>query len=985
MQNLDNKRNIALVASAGTGKTFNLSLRYINLLLSGAQMEQILCLTFTVKATAEMQERIIQVLNALADGNRADFKGEREILRQHNNLTDEELEEKARPVRDYVLKNFSQMRIRTIDSFINRIISQFPFEANVRPGFSIIQDKEKEELEAEAFFRTFQLFAAETGDMLKNAARTLEQTPKALMDEIRKQQSNFENQLIGLPLLAEKYRTSLESFTALIDGVNFYKQQTVAASRSFGTEMLGSKLNGNQRKQAEGLAAGGDFKKISGTALYAACDPAVGYFKAFKYTETQKKAYSEVTENIGKCLEAKGELMIRLSVKFYTLFFAEVERLKKSRNVLTFADITMKAYSMLVENSIAEDTEYLYFRLDGRILHILIDEFQDTSLAQWKILEPLVQQALAGVGQQDAVKSFFYVGDPKQTLYRFRGGESRLFDTVTESYSDFITERQLDVNYRSAKAVMEFANLLFGKLKDETFRYTEQKGNSPDEGYVSVEIIEKDSNEEYILGCVNDLLERGFRASEIAVLTETNLKADTCTEYLNGNGIPARSETRQKLTDSAPFKIIMNIFSHIFYGDSLSAFSFRMTEPAVNSAEEAAQEGFCEKIREELKEFAEKINGQNGRSAFAMAVNEFYLAERFEGDANFKKLCDIAAYIPVTANLPAFFEEFRRRAESENALSAGKSDAVTVMTVHKSKGLEFEAVIIADLEISVKPNANNSRMIFYSESGSMLADSIIFNHGEKLNGFVSGSFRDAYEAEEKATYHDRLNLLYVAVTRAKRELYIPVKEEPSANSLEQLLANNAEIPLTIGTKYRKTFSPQAEEKKRRAEKFTPRPVPEYPITEESTDFQGEIFGTALHEAIFLGVHFSHEEAEETARFTVMKHSPYLGSDDQERIKNALLMLYSDPFFQEITLNAEIFRERSFSDEEGIKTVDFYSVKDEAVYCLDFKTGGITSKMMAEYTEQINGYADILSKLYRKPVKKYLVNFVSGRLEWIGID
>ncbi|QAR32961.1 hypothetical protein EP073_05925 [Geovibrio thiophilus] len=985
MQNLDNRRNIALVASAGTGKTFNLSLRYINLLLNGAQMEQILCLTFTVKATAEMQERIIQVLNALADGSRADFKGEREILREHNNLTDEELEKKARPVRDYVLKNFSQMRIRTIDSFINRIISQFPFEANVRPGFSIIQDKEKEELEAEAFFRTYQIFAAETGDTLKNAARALEQTPKAMIDEIRKQQSNFENQLIGLPVLAEKYKTDSESFTALINSLNFYKQQSIDASRTFGAELLASKLNGKQKTQAEGLAATANLKKITDTALYAACDPVNGNFKTFDYDDKQRKAYYQVIENMGKYLETKGDLMIRLSVRFYTLFFAEVERLKKNRNVLTFADITMKAYRMLVENSIAEDTEYLYFRLDGRILHILIDEFQDTSLAQWKILEPLVQQALAGVGQQDAVKSFFYVGDPKQTLYRFRGGESRLFDTVTESYSDFITEHKLDTNYRSAKAVMDFANLLFGKLHDETFRYTEQKGNSDEKGHVSVEFIEKDSNEEYILGRVKDLLERGFRAADIAVLTETNSKADTCTEYLNENGIPARSETRQKLTDSAPFKIIMNVFNHIFYGDSLNAFAFRMTGPAVNSEEEAAKEGFCEKIQEELKEFAEKTNGMNGRAAFAMAVNEFFLAERFEGDPNFKKLCDISANVPVTANLPAFFEEFRRRAESENALSAGKSDAVTVMTIHKSKGLEFEAVIISDLEISVKPNANNSRMIFYSEDGSMLADSIIFNHGEKLNSFVSGGFTEAYRAEEKAAYHDRLNLLYVAVTRAKRELYIPVKEEPTANSLEQLLANSIEIPCVLGEKYKKSFAQQPEEKKRKTEKFVPRPVPEYPITEESTDFQGEIFGTALHEAIFLCVRFDEQEAEETARFTVIKHAPYLTDEDEKRIKYSLLMLYSEPFFKEITENAEIFRERSFSDESGIKTVDFYSVKDQAVYCLDFKTGSITAKMTAEYTEQINGYADILSRLYRKPVKKYLVNFVSGRLEWIEIN
>lgn len=983
MKNLDNKSNIALVASAGTGKTFNLSLRYINLLLSGAQMEQILCLTFTVKATAEMQERIIQVLNALADGNRADFKGERQILREHNSLTDEELEKRARPVRDYVLKNFSQMRIRTIDSFINRIISQFPFEANVRPGFSIIQDKEKEELEAEAFFSTYNLFSADMGDMLKKAARALEQTPKSLMDEIRKQQSNFENQLIGLPELAEKYKTDADFFADLTNRLNHHRKQAVEASIKFGTELLESKLNGNQKKQAEGLAVSGNLKKITDTTLYCNCDPVSGYFKSFDYNEQQLKAYYEVIENTGKFLEAKGEMLVRLAVKFYTMFFTEVERIKRVRNVLTFSDITMKAYSMLVENNIAEDTEYLYFRLDGRILHILIDEFQDTSLAQWKILEPLVQQALAGVGQQDAVKSFFYVGDPKQTLYRFRGGESRLFDTVTESYSDFINEQKLDVNYRSAKAVMDFANVLFDRFKDETFKYSEQTGHSEESGRVSVEIIEKDTNQEYMLKCVEDLMKRGFRASDIAVLTETNSKADSCTEYLNENGIPARSETRQKLTDSAPFKIIMNIFNHIFYGDSLNAFAFHMTEPAVSTVEEAAKEGFCEKIQAELAEFAEEVNGLNGQAAFTRAVNEFFLAERFEGDANFKKLCDIAVSLPITANLPAFFEEFKRRAESENALSAGKSEAVTVMTIHKSKGLEFEAVIISDLEIRTKPDANSTRMIFYSESDSMLADSIIFNHGEKLNGFVSGSFAEAYEAEEKAVYHDRLNLLYVAVTRAKRELYIPIKETPSKNTLEQMIMGSIEIPCSFGVPYTKSFTPKTEEKKRRTEKFEPRPIPEYPITEESADFYGEKFGTALHEAIFLGVDFNEAEAEETSRFSVMKHSPYLTDEEGEKIKNYLLLLYSDPLFRTITADAEIFRERSFFDGTGIKTVDFYSVTEDAVWCLDFKTGDIKPHM-AEYTEQINEYAGILSALYKKPVKKYLVNFVSGSLEWVEI-
>ena len=984
MINLNSRKNVALIASAGTGKTFNLSLRYINLLLNGAKPEQILCLTFTVKATMEMQERIFQVLNAIADGNRADFKNERAMLCNENNFSDDELEEKVRPVRDYVLKNFSQMQIRTIDSFVNRIISQFPFEAKVRPGFNIIQDKEKEELEAQAFLEAYNLFSSELKGVLSSAATAFGQTPKSLIEEIKAQQGSFENQLVNLPELSKKYKSEKEDLNLLIETITNSEFLAKESVKKFGNLLLASTLNGHQKNQANSFLKELSITKIMDTALFAECNPYHGHFKNFNYTDEQSKTYDTIAHHIQNYLSAKGELLVKLAVRYFTLFFDQVERLKRAKNVLSFADITMKAYEMLVENKIAEDTDYLYFRLDGRILHILVDEFQDTSLTQWQILEPLVEEALAGVGQQDKEKSFFYVGDPKQTLYRFRGGESRLFDTVTKKYLNYINEEKLSVNFRSSNAVVDFTNELFLRLTDETFKYTKQSGNSKEKGFVSINFIEKDTNDEYVLKCVQDLLKRGFRLSEIAVLTETNNKANKYTEYLNEHKVPARSETKLSLADTAPFKIITNIFNHILFKDTLSAFSFRMADPAVNSAEEAAKAGFIESINSELKCFEEAIEGKSAQAAFYCAVNTFFLAERFENDPNFKKLCDITSSIPTTHNLMMFMDIFRRKSEAIGAVSSGKSEAVTVMTIHKSKGLEFEAVVLSDLEIRFKPDARNTRMIFYSSTDEMLADRIIFNHGEKYYNFMDEAFKEAYMSEEKAFFHDRLNLLYVAVTRAKRELFIPVKEAPSKNTLEELLLSTSLTPKEYGSAHKKSFSSPVVVKRSKTEKFQPFPVPEYPITEETTDLHGEIFGSALHQAIALGNTYETTETEDILDFVLIQNAPFLSEEDGLRIKKHLDYFYNDPFFKKITENAEVFKERGFFDDEGMKVIDFYSVSDNAVYCLDFKTGEIKNRR-EEYEEQIKNYGEILFNIYKRKVEKYIVNFVSGNISWIEVN
>jgi exodeoxyribonuclease V beta subunit len=981
MENLRHDKNIALIASAGTGKTFNLSLRYVSLLLKGEQMEQILCLTFTVKATAEMQEKIITLLKTLAEGDRKNCAEERRILKEHLKLDDDALEKRASQTRDRVLKNFSKMRIRTLDSFINQIISRFPFEADIRPGFTVIMDAEKKDLDARAFAAANLRFSQMYQDLLRNIADIMETSPYNLMDSITGQTGVFENQLISMNVLEAKYKTDAGGFKDLTDKLKNVKHLCLSYARAFGSSLLLGKLNGNQAKQAKSFSEAESIDKIASTTLFQNNDPSTGYFKTYPYQETQTALYFEIHNKIIEYLNLKGELYTRLAVTLYSMFFEEADALKKKLNRLAFSDITVKAYKMLVEEKLSEKKDYLYFRLDGRILHILIDEFQDTSLTQWKILEPLVEQALAGIGQQEAIKSFFYVGDPKQTLYRFRGGESRLFDTVTEDFEEFITQQELGKNFRSDKAVISLVNTLFSALRDETFRFTNQTGNSKSDGYAEIRTIEKDENEDYALQSVGSLISRGFRLSDIAILVETNAKAAGYEELLMKNGIPARSESSGTLRITAPFRAVEALFSYIIFRDSLDLFAFHMYKPSESAAEALMSAGFSEKAASALDSFAESVKGQSSYSVFRSMVNCFFLAERFENDPNFAKVCGIAAKAEATGNIYTYLEHLRKLADSEKALSSSLSEAVTVMTIHKSKGLQFKAVVLPDLNIKTAPAANHLRYIFYSENDSMAADSILYNHGAKFLSIMPADYREAFALEQKAFYHDKVNLLYVAMTRAEKEMYIAVNPEPSANTVEKVICDNlSELPISFGVQTALPAAGKQEHLARPERKYEPLELTEPVITEESDDYIGEIFGQALHEGMFLINH----EPETLKAHLFNRYGAYLCGADIDRVTAYLTMLVGNALFKEITENASVFKERGFMVEDGYKQIDFYAVKSDAVFCLDFKTGRIEEKMMDAYTEQIDGYAEILEQVYALPVIKYLVSFADNKLNWIRV-
>lgn len=266
--------------------------------------------------------------------------------------------------------------------------------------------------------------------------------------------------------------------------------------------------------------------------------------------------------------------------------------LKKEQNMLTYSDISNAVYYMLATDNSSIDKDYLYFRLDGKINHLLIDEFQDTSISQWLTLKPLAEEAMAGLGQNDKAGSFFYVGDPKQNIYRFRGGSSSLFRLLLKEYKNKLSSETLNINYRSGKNIVnivnQIANSVYKQYGDDfaIFQIDQQANNKNGDGYVEItHKPDKQNNDEeayyltYTLDRIKMCLENGWQYKDIAILTVSNNHGEDLINYLENNNIPVQAETSANLTTSPIFNIIMSLAEFIETDDDYAFFTYLYTNP----------------------------------------------------------------------------------------------------------------------------------------------------------------------------------------------------------------------------------------------------------------------------------------------------------------------------------------------------------------------------------------------------------------------
>jgi len=482
-------------ASAGTGKTWLLVSRIIRLLISGARADAILAITFTRKAAAEMQTRLSQRLCEMATCDDA-------TLDQQLQLVDAPItaanQQKARQLYEHLLHAPQAVKLTTFHAFCQDVLKRFPFEADVPPGFELTE--QTADLEAAAWDALINHATQQPDSTLADALEILFEHCNGLANT-QSAIGNFLQHRSDWWAFTDEQKSPLDEavqqlqiqlgITATTDPlVSYFSPSRLALLSEFITLIAKhpttSNLNlVNQATQVEILVNDAQpntaFEILLGIFLTKEGSP-----RARKSSKAQIKKMGEDGEARFLELHAlfcqeieaiKGQLAklhtLKLSQAWYqagTTLLSHYQKIKTEQRLLDFTDLEWKAYKLLNKS---ENAQWIQYKLDARIDHILIDEFQDTNPTQWQLILPLLEE-LASTNDNNS-RSVFLVGDTKQSIYRFRRAQPKLFDNAQKFLGDQLdaTNTTLDTSWRSAPAIIDFVNLLYstGEMNSKIVSY----------------------------------------------------------------------------------------------------------------------------------------------------------------------------------------------------------------------------------------------------------------------------------------------------------------------------------------------------------------------------------------------------------------------------------------------------------------------------------------------------------------------------------
>ena len=643
----DITKSVALSASAGSGKTYALSGRAIKLLYQGINPNQILCLTFTNKSTKEMKERIVSNIQQIV------YTPSDKIKELANNLGIEE----RKFINNYKNIDLSSLNIMTIDAFFVKVLKLFAFEAGVSFDFEVGAQEEANQI----------LMVA------------IREFSKLILND-----RNLMNTIFGLTLSLEeknpisfiyKYVIPLMDIRSEIDGIILQGSSDFAKLKTFenAVERNRKKLC-TFLKENMYLIGKGSRGKIN---KFCTADNISDYIEIFdkdlngnanfkKLPESEFVAlWYDYKKSVAKYVEHKSEIKKIALLDILKRFEKIYDRISNEKNILSFSDVKHMVFRLMSNGSIQYDRDYLYFKLDSKIKHMLVDEFQDTNFIQWSVLEPIVDEITSGIGTNETLGSFFYVGDPKQSIYRFRDAESGLFSLPIAKYKDKIYSETLDYNYRSSKAVVNFVNKIFSSdnIKTMGFDYEQVVPKRDCKGYVYVESNEnfkKIENEELlhkIVEKINCLKDNGFSYSDITILVRKNSSVDVIAAYLMKNSIPVLSETTSALFYTPAAIIMMSLMRYILYPQDI------LKEQVISYYD-------IENFDEKIENIRDKINIVDNFQVVLEIIKLFALDDLFIDDANLYAILDLAYLSSMDAlNFEDFLDRLEVQLKSNNKKS----------------------------------------------------------------------------------------------------------------------------------------------------------------------------------------------------------------------------------------------------------------------------------------------------------------------------
>ncbi|WP_096259326.1 RecB-like helicase [Lebetimonas natsushimae] len=876
------KKLLSVEASAGSGKTFRLANRYISLLNLDNPVN-IVAITFTNKAANEMKERIVKFLFLLKKNDEELDEKERNEKNNIINMVCNELGINKKELLykiDYLIKLFltNDNNIQTIDSFINKILRKFSFYAGIRSNFDVgdinidnVFNEFLKSLDTYEFNKLIEIAKKEEKftSLLEFFENLYEKDKeiKKIMENVKWRIKNENNVMEEI----EKIKNSFILATAECKQVNNFFKKNIY-------EML-------KVKTIPSFLENGSLEKVRG---FKKC-----------YEPWMDREFEKLIEYIKIYFNFKEKIFFKNLFYFYEKYKNLKWKIKNEENIFSFKDIEHLVYYLLRENKI--DKDFLYFRLDSKINHILMDEFQDTSITQWEIFEPLVDEIASGVGRSEE-RSFFYVGDVKQAIYRFRGGNKELFSEVANRYKPFGLEvEKLDTNFRSAKNIVNFVNEKFG---------LNEKAHSDKNGYVEVDEIEKENAFEKVYEKIEFLNKNGVKDKDIAVLVFTNDDILNLAEFLENKGKKVVTAKKAEVKTQPSAKAIISLMKYL-HNKKLKIEKLNFLSLIGKKWNE---EEFDIKIQRPVKMIKEIMDKNDLVDEASLKL--LYYSSRYDTLEDFVN--DIENF---SEELP--YKEF---------------DGITIITIHKSKGLEFDNVIVLDR--LTKEMSDRGNILFYYENARLKEIKLKIPNRE----IIDPEYRIIKQNEEKLVLEDKKNVEYVAFTRAKNSLIILKRNDKSIFLTDLEKIQIGEVIPSSGNKYNVIL-----------EKIKVK-LRNYGKQEVKVD--EEEYKPNDYEAIFLGnaLHYSFE------------------CEDLEAVRN----IYGD--FCNIEEVKKLYKKSKNKLPNGKKEVPFiYNKKvgridllveeDDGFIIIDYKS--TKPNDIRGYEKQVRHYIEVVENLTAKKAKGYL--------------
>lgn len=1048
-------------SSAGSGKTYTLVKEYLRLALGSDKphyYRHILAITFTNKAAAEMKSRVLQKLQELAQGDRENHLAI-DLIKELN-IDPFALQERAQKVLDSILHHYTDFSISTIDRFIHQILRTFAYDLHIPMNFDVEMDSD--------------VLLEQAIDVLISEVGRNQELTQALVEfsELKSDGGkswHIENDLKDLAkiLLTEEGQLNMDKLknTGLSQFFNIRKQ-LAAELNSYESQLkeiassaqcLIDRNNISENSFYQGSRGigrffknitNGDLSKVENSNAYTSVTE--GKWLSGKPSEGDKAAIESIQNELANAYhqiksyyEQYNSRHVLIGLIFKNIYSLSVlneidkliDTIKQENNLIHISDFNR----LISEVVMGEPAPFIYERMGYRYQNFLVDEFQDTSVMQWQNLMPLFDESLA------REQFTMVVGDAKQAIYRWRGGQVEQFSklptvhlspslknkmvedpfferialdreaTLQRNYSD----KRLGNNFRSKREVVDFNNQFFRFVStnlDNEFQgiysgLEQQYQDANSGGYVSIEFVPNDDKETHreltlnqVLEHINNCLQDGFRLQDIAILTRSNAQGSDTARFLITNNIPVISSESLLLSSSEDVNFLISLFRYMLDNTNMIA-----------GAE--ITRWLC-KYGLEGKDFHTELNRLNEDKKVHL-LNEFLQLK--SPDTSLKYMSRLPLYEIAETLVSIFMSDepnpyiqfFLDKVLAFSSkkgnnifgliewweLNKGKfsiivpeaHDAVRVMTIHKSKGLEFPVVIYPFA--SDKADARNKLLWVNLEKDNIEGlPTAVVNVSSELE---KTSHAHEYMIEQNKLRLDVYNLLYVALTRPSHRLYVLTeRQKPTYNNMDSTaclfreflkvkeLYNEEELAYSFGAPI-----PYQSESKSLHEGY------ELSST-QSRDWRNKVFISRQSELVW----DIDQERQERIDYGNLIHTALSRINDYKDIQAAVESMQEEGLIKKKEVNGLTKKISQLINQPDIKPLfekgqklrieadilledgtwlrpDRLIIADNKIKIVEFKTGGESDK----HVDQVNKYEALLKDMGYAEIEKYLVYTTEERL------